>query len=143
MNSNTSGMRSTRNDGLGNETDTSSPRASQSTSRVTKGQAEVKPAPHALEGVRLLDFSRIWAGPHATKLLADMGAEVIKVESTRAWDPHRMIAGSGNLPDGDPGPPEDLDTGGDLAWNARALLSEPRFWLLVVPVGIMMGISMG
>ncbi|MCI0822667.1 MAG: CoA transferase [Chloroflexi bacterium] len=57
----------------------------------------------ALEGVRILDFSRIWAGPHATKLLADMGAEVIKVESTRAWDPHRMIVGSGNLPDGERG----------------------------------------
>ncbi len=57
----------------------------------------------ALDGVRILDFSRIWAGPHATKLLADMGAEVIKVESTRAWDPHRMIVGSGNLPDGERG----------------------------------------
>ena len=57
----------------------------------------------ALKGVRVLDFSRIWAGPHATKLLADMGAEVIKVESARAWDPHRMIVGSGNLPDGERG----------------------------------------
>ena len=57
----------------------------------------------ALEGVRILDFSRIWAGPHATKLLADMGAEVIKVEAVRAWDPHRMIVGSGNLPDGERG----------------------------------------
>ncbi len=57
----------------------------------------------ALEGVRVLDFSRIWAGPHATKLLADMGADVIKVESVRAWDPHRMIVGSGNLPDGERG----------------------------------------
>ena len=57
----------------------------------------------ALKGVRILDFSRIWAGPHATKLLADMGAEVIKVESVRAWDPHRMIVGSGNLPDGERG----------------------------------------
>lgn len=57
----------------------------------------------ALAGVRVLDFSRIWAGPHATKLLADMGAEVIKVESARAWDPHRMIVGSGNLPDGERG----------------------------------------
>ena len=57
----------------------------------------------ALENVRILDFSRIWAGPHATKLLADMGAEVIKVESTRAWDPHRTIVGSGNLPDGERG----------------------------------------
>ena len=60
--------------------------------------------PMSLEGVRILDFSRIWAGPHATKLLADMGAEVIKVESSRSWDPHRTIAGSGNLPNGEPGP---------------------------------------
>ena len=60
--------------------------------------------PMALTGVRVLDFSRIWAGPQATKLLADMGADVIKVESTRTWDPHRSIAGSGNLPDGEPGP---------------------------------------
>ena len=59
--------------------------------------------PAALEDVRILDFSRIWAGPHATKLLADMGAEVIKVESTHAWDPHRTIVGSGNLPDGELG----------------------------------------
>ena len=57
----------------------------------------------ALVGVRILDFSRIWAGPHATKLLADMGAQVIKVEAIRAWDPHRMIVGSGNLPDGERG----------------------------------------
>ena len=57
----------------------------------------------ALAGVRILDFSRIWAGPHATKLLADMGAQVIKVEAIRAWDPHRMIVGSGNLPDGERG----------------------------------------
>ena len=57
----------------------------------------------ALDGVRVLDFSRIWAGPHCTKLLADMGAQVVKVESARNWDPHRMIVGSGNLPDGDPG----------------------------------------
>ena len=59
--------------------------------------------PQALDGVRILDFSRIWAGPHCTKLLADMGAEVIKVESARNWDPHRMIVGSGNLPDGEQG----------------------------------------
>ncbi len=57
----------------------------------------------ALVGVRVVDFSRIWAGPHATKLLADMGAEVIKVESVKAWDPHRLIVGSGNLPDGEQG----------------------------------------
>ena len=58
----------------------------------------------ALEGIRILDFSRIWAGPHATRLLADMGAEVTKVESAGAWDAHRMIVGSGIMPDGDRGP---------------------------------------
>src|SRR5581483_9141800 len=42
-----------------------------------------------LQGVRVVELTRVWAGPFGGKLLAYLGAEVIRVESLGALDPSR------------------------------------------------------
>ena len=47
----------------------------------------------ALQGLKVLDLSRVLAGPWASQILGDLGADVVKVErpgagdDTRAWGP--------------------------------------------------------
>ena len=71
-----------------------------------------------LEGVRIMAFSVTWAGPVASGLLADFGAEVIKVESNSRIDDTRY---NGPFPSGE----VDIERSGSYAYfnrNKRGIL---------------------
>jgi formyl-CoA transferase len=55
------------------------------------------PPPKALADVRIVDFSRVLAGPFATQILGDLGAEIIKIEQTGTGDDTRTLLPAPNL----------------------------------------------
>src|SRR6266496_5011582 len=63
-----------------------------------------------LDGIVVLDMTRALAGPHATMMLGDLGARVIKIEQPgtgdecRHWGPP-FVAAAGAVPGQDAGPP--------------------------------------
>ncbi len=85
-----------------------------------------------LKGVRVLDFSQFLAGPYASLKLADMGAEVLKVERPGKGDLSRHLYVSDCLIDGESTIFHAINRGkGSIAIDLKAEADRQKVWQLV------------
>ena len=72
------------------------------------GKEEINVAVFPLKGVRVISLTEVWAGPFATSLLGDMGADVLHIEAIQRVAQTRGVLrpppGTRDYPDGEPGP---------------------------------------
>jgi len=100
---------------------------------------QTAPAPAMLSGIRILDLTSVVFGPYCTKTLADLGADVIKVETPDGGDAYRWATKSACTPGMSPGflainrgkrsIALDLKQAGDLA-TVHALLADADVFIL-------------